>query len=225
MCGSRRFCSHISFDGFLELLGSGDSTSGSMSDDLKAIVNDIRKALNKNLGREVSIKRLKEAFSEIDTDGSNTLDPSELCRALRILDIDVSRAEASEVVAFFDKNNDNEIDFDEFLHLLGSGDGYSGHGKQVQGLISKGLRSSIQNLFQKYQSSTVGEGTSRKKFDEYDENNSGTISKKEFKAAMKEVYNSVKKRSDVSFDEWIGEEGLRQAYSFPIYRSCFSLAP
>jgi Ca2+-binding EF-hand superfamily protein len=59
--------------------------------------------------------RLQEVFDELDTDGSDDLDYTELKAALQTCGVDISLAELKKIWIRADKDASSGISFDEFV--------------------------------------------------------------------------------------------------------------
>ena len=89
-------------------------------DRLDILVTRLQRKLEDTLGSEAqSSSRVKEAFSEIDRDGSGTIDRVELGQALRFLKLDVNEKDADDLFRRFEKERTGTIDYNGFLQLLG----------------------------------------------------------------------------------------------------------
>jgi Ca2+-binding EF-hand superfamily protein len=75
-----------------------------------ALVEKIRRKLEDDLGSEAnSARRIKEVFSDIDVDGSNSINQQELVEALRALKIRLKGHEASSILAKFGDEKTGEV--------------------------------------------------------------------------------------------------------------------
>jgi len=68
--------------------------------------------------REFTLDDLKSAFNDVDKDGSGKLNREELRTAIQKADPTASEERVDEMINFADKNNDGEIDFDEFTKAV-----------------------------------------------------------------------------------------------------------
>ena len=66
-----------------------------------------------------TIKEFKEAFEMFDADQSGTIDTQELGTVLKQLGQNISQAEIEEMIKEVDEDGSGEIEFDEFLQLMG----------------------------------------------------------------------------------------------------------
>jgi Ca2+-binding EF-hand superfamily protein len=64
------------------------------------------------------VLEIKEAFDLFDSDGSGSISVDELKQALRNLGIDARNQTLSNMMNDLDKNNDQNIDFDEFIDMM-----------------------------------------------------------------------------------------------------------
>ncbi|KAI9004656.1 hypothetical protein BC832DRAFT_531587 [Gaertneriomyces semiglobifer] len=62
---------------------------------------------------------LRDLFAIMDTDGSNSIEPSELCILLRSLGYHPSPGEAEQIVNIFDTDGNGTLGFDEFVRVVG----------------------------------------------------------------------------------------------------------
>ena len=65
-----------------------------------------------------SIKLHREAFDLFDTDGSGTIDMSELREAMKMLGMDVNSEEVRNIIRSIDSDGDGTIDFQEFHAMM-----------------------------------------------------------------------------------------------------------
>ena len=87
-------------------------------DRLDILVARLQRKLEDTLGSEAqSSSRVKEAFSEIDRDGSGSIDRVELGQALRFLKLDVNEKDADDLFRRFEKERTGTIDYSGFLQL------------------------------------------------------------------------------------------------------------
>ena len=63
----------------------------------------------------------KELFNRIDGDQSGNVDANELRGALKLLQLNVSTAQADKVVKALDQNGDGLLDVDEFIDSVFNG--------------------------------------------------------------------------------------------------------
>lgn len=192
---------------FLELLdfnggdkgdvsGVGRGVSAQLKDDSDAVLASIRRKLENYLGPGASsARKIKDAFQEIDSNRSGTIDKREFEKAMSVLRVDVNPADVRILFERFDPNH-NGLDYSEFIELVGfkqSSSGRGDEGKESSGVkISTQLRqdtdaivSSIRRKLEDY----LGPGASsarkiREAFEDMDANRDGTIDKREFETAM-----------------------------------------
>ena len=112
----------LRFVNFLALIGSppgeDDTTSNRiLKADLQNLVRTIRRSIEDNLGSR-SARAIKEAFADIDRDGSGRLSPRELRAALAVLKVDMTNREADMVFDEYDADRDGTIDYREFMNLI-----------------------------------------------------------------------------------------------------------
>ncbi|KAG0237735.1 hypothetical protein BGW42_000141 [Actinomortierella wolfii] len=67
---------------------------------------------------EQEIKDFRESFDVFDKDDSGSISKSELRSLLRVIGEKTNHAEIADKFKEFDTNNDDQIDFDEFLVLM-----------------------------------------------------------------------------------------------------------
>eukprot|EP00058_Branchiostoma_floridae_P008437 XP_002593925.1 hypothetical protein BRAFLDRAFT_98224 [Branchiostoma floridae] len=68
---------------------------------------------------EERINELRDAFLVFDKDGDGTINTSELATVMRSLGMNPTEAEIQDMMAEMDSDGSGEIDFDEFLGLMG----------------------------------------------------------------------------------------------------------
>eukprot|EP00756_Hemistasia_phaeocysticola_P048891 Hpha_TRINITY_DN23305_c0_g1::TRINITY_DN23305_c0_g1_i1::g.96854::m.96854/K16465/CETN1; centrin-1 len=91
------------------------------------------KPLNSN-----QIQGLKECFDHFDTDGSGSIDSSELGEVFKAFGQEVSEEEIQRMLAEVDEDGSGEIEFDEFLMLMIHNFGGEESGEQeIQDLLKK----------------------------------------------------------------------------------------
>ena len=64
--------------------------------------------------------QFKEAFDAIDTDGSGSVDASELLGLVQAQGCNCTQQQIDSFLAAHDHNDDKQLNFDEFLQLLGT---------------------------------------------------------------------------------------------------------
>jgi hypothetical protein len=104
--------------------GSGGPRSGikrSNSRDSQALVETIRKRIEDSIGSSgrASTRRLREAFEECDADGSGDIDGAELKKAMKFLQVDLSKDEVRDIFTKFDESGNGRLNYREFMSLLG----------------------------------------------------------------------------------------------------------
>ena len=67
---------------------------------------------------EDEIEEIKEAFDLFDSDGSGTIDPSELKSAMQSLGFEAKNQTIYQMISDLDKDGSGAIDFDEFLDMM-----------------------------------------------------------------------------------------------------------
>jgi len=85
------------------------------------LVDRIRRRLEDNLGSSAnSARKIKETFTDMDTDNSNYIDKREFMNAMDVLRVEVSRDEVDAIFDRFDvKYGGKKLDYSEFIALLG----------------------------------------------------------------------------------------------------------
>ncbi len=66
------------------------------------------------------VEELRQAFNLFDCDGSGTIDPKELRAAMQSLGFETKNQTIYQMIQDIDKDQNGEIDFDEFLDLMTS---------------------------------------------------------------------------------------------------------
>ena len=85
----------------------------------------LRRPQNKKINRsefeftQQDRKELREAFNMFDKDGTGTITSEEIRVALRVLGYNPTNEETQQLLSQFNHNNSKNIDFDEFLQILG----------------------------------------------------------------------------------------------------------
>jgi calmodulin len=64
------------------------------------------------------IAELREAFSLFDKDGSGSISMSEMKMVLLSLGVEPTDEDLKEIIEEFDSDNNNEIEFDEFVNIM-----------------------------------------------------------------------------------------------------------
>ena len=112
---------------FLGLVGLGSSSprhAGSREEEHKAdaaemkrdeqhidrLVNKIRDSIEANLGSSKGAA-IKKAFEEIDSDGSGSLSPAELQRAMKALKVELTHEELDMLINKFDVSGNGELSY------------------------------------------------------------------------------------------------------------------
>lgn len=91
-----------------------------LREETDAILDRIRRNLEDSLGNSASsARRIKEIFAEIDVNGNMLIDKSELAKALRILRVDATSREVDSIMDRFDVDGKGELDYRDFLKLIG----------------------------------------------------------------------------------------------------------
>ena len=87
---------------------------------LDKLMGEIRSKIEETLGKDAqSGQQLRQVFSDIDKDGSSSIDKKELVKALDILKVELSPEDVNALFSRFDGNGDGRIDYGEFLQLVG----------------------------------------------------------------------------------------------------------
>ena len=87
---------------------------------LDKLIGEIRSKIEENLGKDAqSGQQLRQVFSDIDKDGSSSIDKKELMKALDILKVELSPEDVNALFSRFDGDGNGRIDYGEFLQLLG----------------------------------------------------------------------------------------------------------
>lgn len=76
------------------------------------------KIYEKNGLTEDEVMEIKEAFDLFDSNKSGSIDTEELKQALQSLGIDAKNQTLTNMIADIDKNNNGDIDFDEFIDMM-----------------------------------------------------------------------------------------------------------
>jgi solute carrier family 25 phosphate transporter 23/24/25/41 len=126
--------------------------------------------------------RLKDVFDEADADGSGTLSPAELFAALRRAGHRLTQQQCDTLLSTLDKDNSNEIDFEEFRTFF----------ENVPNASMAAVAQHWDNtMLLSNMGSSVEEVDRRRKrrdlFNKFDRDNSGDIDINEFKNIMKEL--------------------------------------
>jgi Ca2+-binding EF-hand superfamily protein len=58
-------------------------------------------------------------FKTLDADANGSLSAAELCQALKVLQVEVSEIEMQGVMSRFDGDGNRQIEYGEFLRLIG----------------------------------------------------------------------------------------------------------
>ena len=135
-------------------------------DRLDVLVTRLQKKLEETLGSEAqSSSRVKEAFSEIDRDGSGSIDRLELGQALRFLKLDVNEKDADDLFRRFEKERTGTIDYSGFLQLLGF-DSKLAHRRAEKNSDEEELDSLIKRIRSKLEDNLGSEAQSTKRVKE-----------------------------------------------------------
>eukprot|EP01043_Picozoa_sp_COSAG02_P028960 COSAG02_NODE_1783_length_10942_cov_1025.230266_3_plen_2086_part_00 len=84
----------------------------------KVVEAEARKSLRRKVAHNKQMLALKEAFDDVDTDGSNQLDVEELGELLTMLGQEFTRAELLDKVRQLDEDGSGMIEFPEFVTLM-----------------------------------------------------------------------------------------------------------
>lgn len=154
---------------------SDDAGDRSKSGDaaLKALVLEIKKTME---SEAISLKSLKRIFDDIDIDGNGTADKRAFAKVMRTARIPMGEEEKEIIFTKLDKLDKGFLKYADFLSLLGSNPKDSA--KQVIDEIKEVIEE------------VVGPGihsikAMKRVFNDIDEDNNGTVSKKEFIKAMR----------------------------------------
>jgi Ca2+-binding EF-hand superfamily protein len=173
----------IAYDEFIE--GIVDKR---LQDEVNDILDRIRDVIKESLGRTSSSgRKIKELFSEMDTDDSGTLERREIGSAMAKLGVKLLPEEINVLFERYDYNNSGQLDYGEFLNLVGfQKDGNVSSQARLDDEVDR-LLERIQDNLEKY----LGSGSSgqsgkalKELFREIDVDGSGTIDKQEFARAM-----------------------------------------
>jgi Ca2+-binding EF-hand superfamily protein len=195
----------LDYKEFLDLLnfdGGAGQADAQLKDDTDAIAARIRRKLEDYLGPGAkSAKRVKEAFAEMDRNRSGTLDKNEFEEAMRLLRVDVSRADVALLYQRFDTDR-NGLDYKEFLDLLNfGGSGINKTASPVSKQLKEDASAVVRSIRRKLED-YLGPGASsarrvKEAFAEIDRNRNGLIDKNEFERAMRALRVDVS-RADVA---------------------------
>jgi Ca2+-binding EF-hand superfamily protein len=76
------------------------------------------KSVNEYELTDEQTKEIKEVFTMFDSDGSGSIDASELRVAMRTMGFDIFEEEASKMISDLDADGSGSIDFEEFLFMM-----------------------------------------------------------------------------------------------------------
>ena len=106
---------YLDYSEFMDLL-QFDTGEVLSPKDTTALVEKIRRKLEDDLGSEAnSAKRIKEVFTDIDVDGSNSISKNELVEAMQMLKIRLKAHEASSILAKFGNERTGEMKYKVLL--------------------------------------------------------------------------------------------------------------
>ena len=125
---------------------------------------------------EKEIGKLKKQFLALDEDGSGLVTIDELKSIFKDPRLKMSEADIEVLLNEFDMDGSGAVDISEFLMLMGNSK-------------NKGL----QELFHR---AIVLRSAIRKKFEEFDKNGDGFVTKKELKSVMRKKGNLTDKQLD-----------------------------
>ncbi len=63
-------------------------------------------------------KEIRDAFDSFDKDGSGRISTGEIRELLISIGVELSDAQADQLIRAFDKNNSGQMEFDEFRQLV-----------------------------------------------------------------------------------------------------------
>ncbi len=111
----REFCALMDFQSNAVVASSRPTNT-----ETTALLNRIRRVLEDNLGSSAqSARRIKDTFSDIDTDRSGSINKRELGKAFYVLKVDVNAREIDTLFEQFDRDGNGTLDYNEFLRLIG----------------------------------------------------------------------------------------------------------
>jgi len=103
---------------------------------------------------EENVEKFKASFGAFDVNGDGTIDAGELKSVIRKLgEENITDEEVGTMIAAVDTNNDNCIQFDEFLSLM-KGMNLGSSGEALAEVVNKGMK-----MFEVKGMSTGGGGT------------------------------------------------------------------
>lgn len=74
--------------------------------------------IQKFVRERVSIDKVKQVFTDMDTNNARLVDVDDFRWGLIDLGYNLSKSEAAEVVKHYDKNGDGMLSYDEFISKL-----------------------------------------------------------------------------------------------------------
>ncbi|RYH12468.1 EF-hand domain-containing protein, partial [archaeon] len=85
-----------------------------------AVLSTIREQVEEYLGSGAqSAKKVKATFTEIDRNGNGKISAREFTEAMKVLEIKLNEEQLAQLFNRFDRDRSGELDYKEFLDLLG----------------------------------------------------------------------------------------------------------
>jgi Ca2+-binding EF-hand superfamily protein len=197
---------NINYKEFLDLIGAeqeresrkgrrGQQGSSGDRDELRTIVRAIRRQLEDYLGPGFdSSQRLREVFIAIDRNGNKKIDRRELKEAMARLKVDLSVGDIDLLFEKYDTDRSSNIDYREFLELIGSDGGSRGRSPRGSSRDRSGRASSselkeiirsIRKRLEDYLGPQFHSSRRlREVFSDIDRNGNNKIDRRELKEAM-----------------------------------------
>eukprot|EP01038_Epipyxis_sp_PR26KG_P005736 gene5736-7920_t len=151
-------------------------------------------------------RKMKEAFMEIDADGSESIDQHEFIRAMKIFKINVSEDEVGRLYERFDEDGSNSIDYNEFLEIFGFADAIK------EAKVSPELKKATDDLIARLRDDilkTLGSQSARlmrEVFHEIDVDQSNSVDRKELMAAFKQLKIPItRKEIEMLYERFDGD--------------------
>ena len=160
---------------------------------------------------------LLQVFADIDDDNSGTIDKREMTKALKVLRVDVSSREIDDLFRRFDTDGDGRLGYAEYLEFLGFNKEVSRRSSTMVDRRSD-LESLVDRIRLKIEDNLGSEAQSGKRvkevFADIDDDNSGTIDKREMTKALKVLRVDVSSREiDDLFREYDKDGDGRLGYT------------
>eukprot|EP01031_Cornospumella_fuschlensis_P027503 gene27503-33217_t len=163
-----------------------------LKEDTDAILARVRRGIEDYLGPgSQSAKKVKEVFAEFDRNGNCRISGREFKEALRMLKVDLRSADIDLLFERFDHDRSGDLDYKEFLDLLGlAGNGSADSGARIIPPKLKEDTDAILDRIRRGIEDYLGPGIQSAKrvkevFAEFDRNGNGRISTREFKEALR----------------------------------------